>query len=133
MADPREYLSLDKAAERLGWKGQGRRLRLKRVLKAKERRLGCEIMTRQGVRYRITMPMLHRYCRELFVKPPSELLVEFRRHIESIDERIADIVETHVAPQLEELRAADDELAEGLGRLAKRVDGMVALSDHKRS
>lgn len=125
---PDEHISLSKAAGELGWKGtpEARALRLKRVLFAKERILKREIVIRGrgpkgGVRYRVTMRLLRKHCREFFVRSPNEMANEFRRHLERIDERIADQIDVIVAPQLEELRMVDEELFSQLKRLAERI------------
>jgi hypothetical protein len=124
-----EPMSLDMAAQVLGWSGGKRGERLQRVLMAKERRLGREILAHNGIvgrgrRYGITMAMLRRYCPEMFLRPPSELFADLKRHLHAIDERVSDIVETQVAPQLEELRAADEEIAKHVGKLRDEVESI---------
>ncbi len=117
MSGADEYLSPAVAAAKLGWRGKpnDRARRLLRVLRAKERALGVTLVVDvggagTGTRYKVTMRTLRRYCRELFVRGADELAKDFRKHLERIDERIDDRIDMLVTPQLEELRAVDDEI-----------------------
>lgn len=123
-----EPLTLSRASDRLGWKGSpdARAKRLMRVLEAKERLKGIEIIVRGigpngGPTYRVTMRVLRRHCREFFVRGADEVAKDFKAYLERIDERIDDRIDVMVTPQLEELRAVDEELFIQLKELAKRV------------
>ncbi len=117
MSGADEYLSPSEAAAKLGWRGKpkDRARRLLRVLRAKERALGVSLVVdvsegKGRPNYRTTMRLLRRYCREMFVRGADELAKDFRKHLERIDERIDDRIDMLVTPQLEELRAVDDEI-----------------------
>lgn len=124
-----EPLGLAEAAERLGWRGKpkDRARRLLRYLRARERAAQVQIVIDNGaqgngLRYRVTMRALRRHCRELFVRSADELAAEFRRHLETIDERIDDRIEMLMRPELEELRAVDEEITNQVAALAARLN-----------
>lgn len=126
----REYLSPDAAAALLGWVGPDRATRLLRVIRAKEYRLGREIMVRlggrhRGVRYKLTEALLRRYCPELFLSSQDELVSDVRRHLSDMETRVEATIDERTAPQFEGLRAADARLASEMGRIAART------SDHE--
>lgn len=116
------------AAAKLGWRGtpNARSKRLLRLLRAKERTMGVIIVfessgTGRGARPRVTMRALRRYCRELFLKAPDDIAKDFKRYLERLDERIDDRVDVLVTPQLEELRAVDDEIILQVKKLQARL------------
>lgn len=128
MKDADEYLSMNVAAAKLGWRGTptARAKRLLRVLQAKERSLQVQIVfwtggQGRGARPRVTMRLLRRHCRELFLRAPDELAKDFRRYLERIDERIDDRIDVLVTPQLEELRAVDEEIILQVKNLGMRL------------
>jgi hypothetical protein len=129
MPRKREYLTLDQAAELLGWVGAKRWERLLRVMFAKERLLGKTIMvrtggSRQGTRYKLSEPMLQRYCPELFIATQDELVSDVRRHLSAIDGRVQAIIDERTAPEFEELRRADRTISKELARLGKHVEAI---------
>jgi len=133
----RDYLTPDQAAESLGWKGRKRGERLLRVMRAKEKRLGREIMVRlrKNIRtnYRLTEPMLKRWCPELYIDTTTDLVAGIGKQLSRLDERIEAIVDERVAPQLEELHAADAANAAATERLAVAVDcGFQAIHNRIR-
>ncbi len=112
---PRTYLTPDQAAELLGWEGKERAKRMLRVMLAKERALGRQIMHRQGgsgrgARYGLTEAMLHRHCQELFLATHDELLGEVRHQLGSIKATVVDKILELVAPELKQLRKRVTEL-----------------------
>jgi hypothetical protein len=121
----RKYLSPDQAAASLGWVGRERGRRLVRIMRAKERRLGREIMVRRGgeqrTRFLLTMPMLEHYCRELFLRTPDELVDRLRPALQHLEDRVEAIVDERVGPQLEELRVADDFQSRAIQNVEIRV------------
>jgi hypothetical protein len=72
------------------------------------------------------MRCLRRYLPQLFVRVPDEMGREFKRYVRSIDQHIDDRVSMIVTPQIEELRAENDEFGNQLIDLAKRVDRIAA-------
>ena len=93
---------------------------------AKERRLGHEIMVRgggegPGMRYQFTEPMLERYCRELFLVTPDELLKRLAPALGRLDERVEAIVDERVAPEVEQLRAEGELVASAVERNSSAI------------
>lgn len=120
----RDYLTPDAAAALLGWVGEKRGERLLRVMFAKEARTGREIMVRtggkrNGVRYKLTEPMLKRHCKELFIPTPDDLVADVKRHLRGLDGRVEAIVDERVAPQIEELRARGAKTDEAVREIAR--------------
>lgn len=120
------YLTLDQGAELLGWVGSKRSERLLRVIVAREKRLGREIVprnggSRNGVRYGLTEQILKRHFAEMFMTTPDELVQRLGPALGRLDERIEVIVDERIAPQVEELRCADQLLARSVERVERRV------------
>lgn len=121
-------LSLDQAANKLGWEGAHRRRRLKRLLFARERQSKKSIMTRLGSAkkpaYRVTMSALRKHTPELFKNKVDELADNFRVYLSTIDDRIAEVaaahVTEHVEPRLLELWERDEKIAQQVDALGKR-------------
>jgi hypothetical protein len=102
---PRRYLTPDEAAQLLGWEGARRDEKLLRIMFAKERKLGRDIMVRRGgagrgTRYGLTEAMLHRYCSELFLATHDELLSEVRHQLGTINKSAVDRVLAVLVPEL---------------------------------
>jgi hypothetical protein len=107
---PRRYLTPDEAAALLGWEGARRDERLLRIMFAKERKLGRDIMVRRGgagrgTRYGLTEAMLHRHCPELFLVTHDELLSEVRHQLGAINKGVADRVLAIIVPELKGIEA----------------------------
>lgn len=121
----RKYMSADAAAAWLGWVGSHRGERLVRIMLGKEQLYGRQIMARAGgpkkTCYLLTRPMLERYCSELFLKTPDELVNRLRPALERLEGRVEAIVDERLAPQLEELRVADDLQAQAIENVERRV------------
>jgi hypothetical protein len=120
------YLTLDQGAELLGWVGSKRSERLLRVIVSKERRLGREIVprlggSRNGVRYGLTEQILRRNFAEMFMSTPDELIQRLGPALGRLDERIEVIVDERLAPQIEELRCADQLIARSVECVERRV------------
>jgi hypothetical protein len=114
-----DYITPDQAAELLGWEGEHRAKRLLRVMLAKERLRGRDIMVRaggkgSGRRYLLTEGMLRRHCPELFLSTPEQLVADVRRHLKGIDGRVEAIVDERMAPEVERIRLK-------ISRLDRRV------------
>lgn len=129
------YLALDQGAELLGWVGSKRSERLLRVIVAKERRLGREIVPRlggsgSGVRYGLTEQILRRHFAELFMSTPDELMKRLGPALGRLDERIEVIVDERLAPQIEELRCADQLIARSVECVERRVARLESTREH---
>jgi hypothetical protein len=128
------YLTLDQGAELLGWVGEKRRDRLLRIIVAKEKRLGHELVPRlggdgTGVRYGLTEQILRRYFAEMFLTTPDELIERLGPALGRLDERIEVIVDERLAPQIEELRCSDALLARSVERVEKRVSALESARE----
>jgi hypothetical protein len=129
----RHLLTLPKAQREIGMAGDNRGRNLKRLLFAREKATGQQIMVRWRKRgttrteYRVTMSALRRHCPELFPGKVDDLSRHFREYLLKIDERIAVIVADHVAehvePRLDELWRRDETIARQV------EDGLKSLSD----
>ncbi|MBI2392803.1 MAG: hypothetical protein HYV09_24675 [Deltaproteobacteria bacterium] len=115
-----EYLTLTQVAHLLGMPGGDyARKKLLRMLRAKERLLGVDIMLRLGgsatrpVHY-VTLALLHEHCPELFVRR-DEIVELLRERFEEIE------------TQMCELRRADRTLASAVRRVSPGTD--VELDD----
>lgn len=108
-----EPISLAEAERALGWPAQGRGLKLRRYVLAREKQLGKigAILVAIGVgrkrRERLTLQSLRRYCPELWPSKADDLAKNLRDYLRSIDDRVsesfADQVAEHLEPRLAEL------------------------------
>jgi class 3 adenylate cyclase len=126
-----DQLSLQEASEKLRWRGtaRARAKRLERLIRAAERLHKVTILSGGGIKgakQTTSMRCLRRYLPQLFVRVPDEMGREFKRYVRSIDQHIDDRVSMIVTPQIEELRAENDEFGNQLIDLAKRVDRIAA-------
>lgn len=137
-----QLLTLDQAAAKLGWEGKWRRLRLKRMLFARERQTKRQVLTRLGSlkkpAYRVTWSALRKYTPELFKSKVQELEDNFRGYLSNIDDRIAEKTAEHVAlhvePRLQELWDRDEKIAtqlDELGRRVTRLFGAPSIEHHR--
>jgi polyhydroxyalkanoate synthesis regulator phasin len=126
-----ELMTLGQAAAWLGWRGRDRARRLKRRLKAVEKRLGREIMVRGG-KYMVTKGAILRWAPDL--RPPADdLSRSFRSHLRKIDQRIdkriqaamSDTVEAQISKLWEFLA----QVTESINKLNERL---VAIGGQNR-
>lgn len=134
-------LSMRFLQERIGFPGEDRRGRqLLRALRSREKALGVRILIEdQNGWPRATVAAVRKHAPDLIKNEPTQggtvgkMLREFRRHLEDIDDKIAEQVSQQIAarcePQFEqikrELHRAEQErgeLAIGLRDLAGRVN-----------
>lgn len=135
-----ELLTLPQAARRLarslGWPGgRSAEKRLRRHIEAAEARKRREIMVRSTTasghtRHKVAMGALRRYCPELFESGADAFAREFRRMLQSIDDRIegevAEQIEVRVTPKLTQIEremVIHREALRELGARVKRVAG----------
>lgn len=139
MVGDNDAISLAEAAKDLRLKGapEARAKRLKRILVAKEAVFKVTIITRTfgangSPRYWVTRRMLKRYCREYYVRSAGELTQDFKRYLDRIPEVVDERIDLIVGPQIDELRAVDEELLSGLKRLAEKVERLATRPSETR-
>ncbi len=124
-----DYIRLGKACDLLNWQGPRREERLLRTLRAKEHRLKVEILIPigkrdrgdRGVKYRVTLKSLRRYCRELFLPEPREMMPQIRALMSDIDQRIDDRIDEKTGAQFAEIDTKIEMLSEAIVTLGKNV------------
>lgn len=123
-----KYLSPEEAADQiLAWKGRQRGRRLLRLVLRKEQVERRQIAVRgpgvgNGVRYQLTEAMLRLHFPELFQPHVDALAQELCRRIDELRSTIGAEVDERMAPQVQQLRAANDRLTENVTRLTRSTD-----------
>lgn len=127
-----ELLTLPEASRRLGLDPAGKRLR--RLLSAAERRLGCRLGVRGGgdrrTHWRVTEATLRRCLPDLFgIGPdPDSVARQVRSHLRALAERsetvAREVAREEVAGVRRELGGLIVEVAESLDGVAARVDAL---------
>jgi hypothetical protein len=70
------------------------------------------------------MRVLKRNCRTFFLRTSDDVAKDFKRYLDNVDERINDRIDVLVTPQIEDLKAVDEEIIIQLKKLADEVESV---------
>ncbi len=134
--DDNGLMSLGQAAAWLGWRGRDGARRLKRTLKAIERRVGQPILVQamgevRGGKYLVTKGAIMRWAPDLCHRD-NELSKSFRSHLRQIDRRIDKRFKSRIAETVE-LQISDlwkflAQVTESINQLNERVAAITSQS-----
>lgn len=120
-----ELLTMEQAAEEVGWCGKYRWKRMRRLLERKESEFGKSIVSRIGKRgdRKITRGSLRYYCPELFKSSIDDMASKFRQSLTEIDIKLDRRISEH--PRIVRIISDQKSIRRDLNALAERVKSAI--------
>jgi hypothetical protein len=133
MPSDTESMSLERAAAALEWSGPNRAQRLRRLLLQRESEQGRLIMTRRGTperwAYRVTLARLKECCPELFGGQTETAIGVLRRHLSTVNDRLAS-QETRLVRRISQVLHHSERTRQMVEEVATKVNADVSEVGH---